>query len=66
MVYIIISKGLSITVARKQTKNPLILVDKYAFRKRWFKTKREAIKYFNNLDYYYQRNQKIVKMWRSK
>ncbi len=64
MAYIIISKGLSIISARKMTKNPMVLVDKFAYRKKYFKLKRDANSYFNKIPYSSQRNLKIVKMWR--
>ncbi len=64
MVYIIISKGLSIVSARKIAKNPLVLVDKFAYQKKYFRLKRDANKYFNRIPYNSQRNLKIVKMWR--
>ena len=64
MLYIIISKGLGIQSARKIVKgNPFILVDKYAYKKKYFKTKSEAVNFFNNIPYESQRNLKIVRMW---
>jgi len=54
-VYCIISKGLSVTSARK------LGIGKYAYKGKVFRNKACAEKYFNKLPYKYQRNQKIVK-----
>ncbi len=63
MTYIIISKGLSITSARKLAKNPFVLVNKFAYKQKYFKLKKDANTYFNNVPYSSQRNLKVVKMW---
>lgn len=55
MTYCIISKGLSVTSARK------LGIGKYCYRGKLFKTKADAEKYFNKLPYKKQKNQKVVK-----
>jgi len=55
MTYCIISKGLSVTSARK------LGIGKYAYRGKLFKTKAQAEKYFNALPYKQQYDQKVVK-----
>ena len=54
---------MSISSARNIAKNPFVLVDKYAYKKKWFKTKREANKYLDRVPYTSQQNLKVVKMW---
>ena len=55
MTYCMISKGLSVTSARK------LGIGKYAYKGKLFKNKTEAEKYFDALPYKDQRNQKVVK-----
>jgi len=55
MTYCIISKGLSVTSARK------LGIGKFAYKGKLFKTKALAEKYFNKLAYKNQRDQKVVK-----
>ena len=53
--YCIISKGLSVSSARK------LGIGKYAYKGKLFKTKKDAEKFFDKLPYKNQRNQKVVR-----